>query len=80
MTEISRRNAVIGVAATVTAGSIATAATASQPHMDAALNHLNAARKELEAASHDKGGHRMKAIDLINQATEQVKLGKQAAS
>lgn len=80
MTDISRRNAVLGAAAAVTATSLATSASASQPHMDAAISYLNSARKELEAASHDKGGHRVKAIDLINQAVQQVKLGKQSAA
>ena len=80
MTGITRRDAVIGTAATVAAATVATVAAADQPHMDAALDHLRKARAELEQASHNKGGHRQKAIDLIQQAIDQVKLGKEAAA
>jgi hypothetical protein len=46
-----------------------------QPRMEAALQELRAAREELERAVPNKGGHRETAIDLIDQATEQVKEG-----
>jgi hypothetical protein len=46
-----------------------------QPHMEHALKDLQNAKKQLEEADHDKGGHRVKAIDLINQAISQVKEG-----
>jgi hypothetical protein len=46
-----------------------------QPHMQAALEHLRDARNELQEASHDKGGHRAKAIDLVNQAIDDVQAG-----
>ena len=49
----------------------------TQTHMSAALDHLQQAEKELEAASHDKGGHRVKAISLIKQAEAQVQQGIQ---
>ena len=49
----------------------------SQPHMSAALDHLQQAEKELEAATHDKGGHRVKALSLIKQAMSQVQQGIQ---
>jgi hypothetical protein len=45
----------LGVAA-VLAGS--REARADQPHMDAALDALKSARRELDAATADKGGHR----------------------
>ena len=35
-----------------------------QPHMSSALDHLREAQKSLEAATHDKGGHRSKALKL----------------
>jgi hypothetical protein len=49
--------------------------SADQPHMRAALNALRNARNELQIASTNKGGHRAKAIDLINQAITQVEKG-----
>jgi hypothetical protein len=50
-------------------------ASADQPHMQAALDHLRAARAELDKAEADKGGHRMKAIQLVNDAISQVEKG-----
>ena len=41
---------------------VAGRASADQPHMQAALEHLRAAKVELAAATPDKGGHRAKAI------------------
>jgi hypothetical protein len=49
--------------------------SADQPHMRAALNALRNARNELQIASANKGGHRAKAIDLVNQAITQVEKG-----
>ena len=53
----------------------AKAAVADQPHMQAALDALRLARRELEQASADKGGHRAKAIGLVNDAINQVEKG-----
>jgi hypothetical protein len=50
-------------------------ASADQPHMQAALEHLRAARAELDKAEADKGGHRAKAISLVNDAISQVEKG-----
>lgn len=49
--------------------------SADQPHMQAALDHLKAAKVELEKADEDKGGHRAKAIRLVNDAIVQVEKG-----
>ena len=46
-----------------------------QPRMQAALEALRAARRELEQASEDKGGHRTKAIGLVTQAMAEVEKG-----
>jgi len=46
-----------------------------QPNMQAALNSLQAAKASLEKASADKGGHRVKAIALTNEAIEETKKG-----
>jgi len=54
---------------------VAGRASADQPHMQAALEHLRAAKVELDAATPDKGGHRAKAIALTNDAIAQVERG-----
>lgn len=46
-----------------------------QPEMQTALQNLREAQQNLEAASHDKGGHRAKAIDHIRQAIREVQAG-----
>ena len=46
-----------------------------QHHMSAALDRLQGAKAELEAAEHDKGGHRAKALQLTQEAIEEVKAG-----
>lgn len=51
------------------------AAAEPQPHMRAALMALRNAKNQLEKASHDKGGHRVRAIGLINQAISEVEKG-----
>ena len=48
---------------------------ADQPHMQAALAALRDARHELEVAERNKGGHRERAIELIDAAIAQVKEG-----
>jgi hypothetical protein len=51
-------------------------ASAEQPEMNEAIGHLKEARESLAHASKDKGGHREKAMSLIDQAIEEVKAGK----
>jgi hypothetical protein len=60
-------------------GFIAGYATAAQPHMMNALNALQTARAELVAAEPNKAGHREVAIERVDQAINQVKLGMAAA-
>jgi hypothetical protein len=55
-------------------------AYAAQPHMEAALNALLTAQTELKVAEHNKGGHRVKALDLVNSAIAQVQAGIAAGS
>jgi len=75
MTTISIRKAVaisaFGMAATFAAGY----AVAAQPHMQAALRALRNADTELNAALPDKGGHRVNAINLVNQAISETEAG-----
>lgn len=49
----------------------------AQPEMTAALQNLREAQHNLESATHDKGGHRGKALDHIRQAINEVQAGIQ---
>lgn len=46
-----------------------------QPKMKEALEHLKKAKDALQAATHDKGGHRVKAVEKVNEAIDQVEKG-----
>jgi len=47
----------------------------AQPNMEAALGMLKGAKGRLQAATHDKGGHRVKAIAATNTAIQEVEAG-----
>ncbi|MDQ6651448.1 MAG: hypothetical protein M3Y84_01755 [Acidobacteriota bacterium] len=53
-------------------------AAPDQRHMQSALNHLNQAKSNLEAATSDKGSHRVKAIGYVNKAIDEVRKGIEA--
>ncbi len=53
-------------------------ALAYQSHMFAARSALNNALAQLQAAVPDKAGHRVNAINLVNQAIGEVNAGIQA--
>jgi hypothetical protein len=46
-----------------------------QPHMQAALDALQRAKGNLERATADKGGHRVRALGYVNDAIAEVNLG-----
>jgi len=46
-----------------------------EPHMSAALGHLHEAEAELTKASPNKGGHREKAMQLVQQAESETEQG-----
>ena len=50
-------------------------AIGAQPHMEATIGLLQSARSELTAATPNKGGHRERALALIDQTIEQVREG-----
>jgi hypothetical protein len=54
-------------------------ATAAEPHpeIQAALRSLERAKRHLERAAHDFGGHRVDAIKAIDAAREQLTLALQ---
>jgi hypothetical protein len=64
--------------AQVVPGEAINLAAPDQPHMQSALDHLNQAKRNLEAATSDKGGHRVKAIGYVDKAIDEVKKGLEA--
>jgi hypothetical protein len=57
-------------------GGFATQAFAEvQPNMRKALTSLEEAKKHLENATADKGGHRVKAMELVNAAIAETRAG-----
>jgi len=71
----SMRFMLLGVGVAMVASFAAGFAFAAQPHMQAALRALRSSKAELEAAIPDKGGHRVKAIGLVDQAIAEVQAG-----
>jgi hypothetical protein len=71
----------IGAILIVVFGLIAAASATppDQPFMEAARADLQRAKAELQLAARDKGGHRAKAVNLVNQALGQVNAGIQYA-
>ena len=67
--------AALTLVAALTASFVAGRAHAAQPHMTAARNHLRNARQQLRDAMADKGGHRERAITLVDEAIGEVDAG-----
>jgi hypothetical protein len=65
----------LGVVAAFAGGVVAAPALADQPYMQRAFNALNNANGLLRNGTPDKGGHRVRAIALTNQAMQEVRLG-----
>ncbi len=66
---------------TLVAGFVAGCASGGgQPHMTAALDHLRSARSELDAAEANKGGHRERALAIVDSAIAEVQAGMDYAS
>jgi len=72
---MKKRFVVLIVAIALVAGLVMGAWAERQPHMKAALEHLQKAKVQLEKAEHDKGGHRANALSLVEQAISEVKQG-----
>jgi hypothetical protein len=47
-----------------------------EPHMSAALGHLERAKNELQKATSTKGGHLQNAMRLVDQAIAEVHQGE----
>jgi hypothetical protein len=54
-------------------------ARADQPHMRRALEHLRAARAELQSAEHNKGGWRARALSNVDKAIADTEKGMAVA-
>ena len=67
------------LAGTIFATLLPAPAVAAQPYMQGALRALENARASLQTAATDKGGHRTRAIQLIDEAIRQVKVGMAVA-
>jgi hypothetical protein len=74
---ISRRSVLSAALALPLVGSLTARAgeTGPQPEMHAAIKSLENAKKHLASATSDKGGHRGKAMRLIDQAVAHVQQG-----
>ena len=53
----------------------APALKADQPHMQAALDALETAERQLNEATPDKGGHRVRALKHVHEAMTEVRKG-----
>ena len=79
MSTMSRRSAGKLIAAAAVAvpafGMSATTAAAFEPNMQNALRALENAHNWLERATPNKGGHRERAIGMVEQAINEVRAG-----
>jgi hypothetical protein len=73
---MKRMAKMIGILSLAAASFLAGAALAAQSNLERALDHLQAARNELEQdGGKDKGGYRKDALALVSQAIESVRQG-----
>ena len=73
MTTSLARKALLGTAIAASMG--IGYAIGAQPHMNESVALLQSARGELAAATPNKGGHRERAMGLIDQAITEVRAG-----
>ena len=73
MTTTFARKALLGTAIAASMG--IGYAIGAQPHMAETVTLLQSARAELAAATPNKGGHREKALGLIDQAIGEIRAG-----
>ena len=72
---MDKRRIVLGAGMVAMVFAAGVAVGAAQPHMEAALRALENAKAELAVAEHNKGGHREKAVKLVEDAIGQVRRG-----
>ena len=56
-------------------GMLTSQVMADQPHMQNAKENLRLAREELRMAEPNKGGHRERAMELVDESIDQVQQG-----
>jgi hypothetical protein len=78
MDMLKKNKRMLIVALAAVAVGFAGGAIAAQPHLYNAKAALENARSELNVAEHNKGGHRDRAINLINEAIHEVNEGIRA--
>lgn len=66
---------VLALAIVLAAGFVGGRLSADQPQMQKALTNLRQARQNLDRATADKGGHRERALEHVNQAINEVEEG-----
>ncbi len=76
---VFRMAAIIG-GSMIAGGLMTGTAMAYQGHMWNALHALQNADAQLHAAAPDKGGHRVNAIGLVEQAISEVQMGIQVGA
>jgi len=64
----------VSAVAAVPASPAPVATPERHPHIDEALEHMRAAKKELESAEHDFQGHRAKSLEHLNQAMHEAEV------
>jgi hypothetical protein len=77
------RRRLVGIAAVAIVAAVSFACgcvVAAQPHMSNALAALQNAKSELQVAEANKGGHRVNALRLVNEAIGEVQAGIAAGS
>ena len=75
---MTKRLVIVLVLGFLIGSAIGSWAAIHQPHMTGALEALQKAKIELEAGEHNKGGHRVKALELVHKAIAQTKKGIEA--
>ncbi len=73
-----KRTIIILVTGILIGGAAGSLAGIHQPHMIAALDALKRAKAELQQGEHDKGGHRVKALEFVDRAIMQTEKGIEA--
>ncbi len=61
-------------AAAAPAAPAAAAMPEKHPHIDEAIEHMRAAKHQLEIAEHDFDGHRVKSIEHLDQAIHEAEI------
>jgi hypothetical protein len=70
-----KRKSVFALLSLLIACALVKATPPDQPNMESARSNLQSAKANLLTAEHNKGGHRAKALNLVNQAIAEVNKG-----